>query len=137
MASALAVTRETTQDSEINAPEIVAAADFRVEMAWEHDTVRICPVGEIDLATIARLREHTDEAMAAGPGRVILDLRETTFTDSSALHLAVEMVRWAERTETSFTIIPGSPVVQRTFEVAGLAGRLPFVDAPQVGLRLV
>ena len=93
--------------------------------------VRICPVGELDLATIGRLRAQTSEALATGPGRVILDLRQTTFIDSSAIHLAVELLERAARTGTQFSIVPGPSGVQRTFEVAGLTGRLPFVDVPR------
>ena len=131
MASGLAVRPEDARDSDRHAQEFLAAAEFRVEVAHEHDTVRICPVGELDLATIDRLRAQTSEALAAGPGRVILDLRETTFIDSSAIHLAVELLEWAARTEAQFAIVPGPPCVQRTFEVAGLTGRLPFADVPR------
>ena len=89
------------------------------------------PRGAADRATIARLRVDAEAAMAADPGRLILDLRETTFIDSSMLHLVVETLEWAARTGTQFAIVPGPPVVQRTFEVAGLSDRLPFVDVPR------
>ena len=131
MVSGLAVNRGRAGDDDRKAAEIHAAAEFRVEVAWDEDTVRVAPVGEIDLATIGRLRESTTEALTAGPGRLILDLRDVTFADSSALHLAVELLEWAERTETRFAIFPGPPVVQRTFVIAGLSDRLPFVDAPR------
>ena len=131
MASGLAVNREDTRNRFGHADEILVAVEFRVDVARERGAVRISPVGEIDLATIGCLRERTSEAMAAGPGRLILDLRETSFLDSSALHLAVEILEWAERTGTQFAVIPGPPVVQRTFEVAGLGERLPFVDVPR------
>src|SRR5690349_619448 len=131
MASGVAVTSTTPEDSDRPAEEILAAAAFRVEMTREHDTIRIAPVGEIDLATIGELRRHTTEAMTAGPGRLILDLREVTFLDSSALHLAVEVLERSKVTGTRFAIVPGPPVVQRTFEVAGLIDRLPFVDVPR------
>lgn len=131
MASGLAVHRGRAEDGDQRAAEIRAAAGFRVEVAWDDDAVRVAPVGEIDLATIARLREQTTEVMTAGPGRLVLDLREVTFADSSALHLAVEILERAKRTGTGFAIIPGPPVVQRTFVIAGLVDRLPFVDVPR------
>ena len=77
------------------------------------------------------LRTQTTEAMSAAPGRMILDLRETTFLDSSALHFAVETHEWAMSTGTRFAIVPGPAVVRRTFEVAGLSEQLPFVDVPR------
>ena len=131
MAPELAVNRERAGDGDRRAREILAAAEFRVDVAWDRDTVRIAPVGEVDLATIGPLRTQATEVMAAAPGRIILDLRETTFLDSSALHFAVETHEWAKRTGTGFAIVPGPAVVQRTFEVAGLRDELPFVDVPR------
>jgi anti-anti-sigma factor len=112
------------------AETILAAAEFRVDVTREPDTVRISPVGEVDAATIGGVREHINDAMATGTGRLILDLREITFLDSTALHLAVETNDWAARNGVEFAIIPGSPAVQRTFHVAQLTERLPFVDVP-------
>jgi anti-anti-sigma factor len=119
----------TAQDGHTEA--IVAAFEFRVDVMRERDAVRVCPVGELDMATIARVRDHLEEAMAAAAGRVILDLRGTTFLDSSALHLAVEVYERSARDGTGFAIIAGPPTVQRAFEIAGLSERLPFVDVPR------
>jgi anti-anti-sigma factor len=131
MASGLPVNREDTRDRAAHAEAMRAAAEFRVDVAREHDAVRVSPVGELDVATIGHVREHLGEAMASGAGRVILDLRETTFLDSSALHLAVETHDWATRSGAEFAIIPGPPPVQRAFDVTGLSARLPFVDVPR------
>jgi anti-anti-sigma factor len=131
MALELAVGREVTRERYAGAEAMLAAVEFRVDVARERDIVRVCPVGEVDVATIASLRERMDEAMAAGPGCLILDLRGVMFLDSAGLHLAVEADAWAARNGIEFAIIPGPPAVQRTFEVAGLSARLPFVDVPR------
>ena len=107
------------------------AAAFRVEVAREPDAMRVCPVGEIDLATVGRLRARIDEAIAAGTKRLILDLRQVTFLDSAGLHLATDTHNLAKRTRTELSIVPGPPSVHRTFEVAGLSTQLPLVDAPR------
>jgi anti-anti-sigma factor len=127
----IAVVREGIPDRDGYAEAIQAAADFRVETAREGDSVRVCPIGEVDLATIGTLREHVDEAVAAGTGRVILDLRRTTFLDSTGLHLTVETEARVTGNGAEFAIIRGPLVVQRTFEAAGLSERLPFVDVPR------
>ena len=129
MALGPAVEHEDLRDREGHAKAILAAVEFRVDVARENDTVRISPVGELDVATIGTLRERVHEAMTAG--RLILDLRATTFVDSSALHLAVETYEWALQNGAEFAIIPAPPHVQRTFDVAGLTSRLPFVDVPR------
>ena len=129
MALRAAADPKVPRASEGHAEAMLAAVAFRVDVAREHGAVRVCPVGELDMATIEQLRARIDEAFAAGAGRVILDLRQTTFFDSAGLHLAVEATAWAARNGTSFAIIAGPPDVQRTFDVAGLS-ELPFVDAP-------
>jgi anti-sigma B factor antagonist len=131
MAPRLAVARETTWDRAEYAEAMLAAAGFRVDVAQERDCVRICPVGEVDVATIGLLRAHIDEALEATCGRIVLDLRETTFLDSTLLHLAVEVDARASRDGTEFAIIAAPPAVQRTFHAAGLSSRLPFVDVPR------
>ena len=112
------------------AEAFLAAAKFRVDVKHERDGVRVCPVGEIDVSRVEQLREAVDEATMAGVSRLILDLRETTFLDSTGLHFAVDTDAWATQNRTEFSIIAGPPAVQRTFEVANLLQQLPFVDVP-------
>jgi anti-anti-sigma factor len=131
MTPELAVDHEFTRDRDGDAEAMLAAVSFRVDVAQEQDAVRVSPVGDVDLATVGHLRKRLDEALEAGTGRVILDLREATFVDSTTLHLAVEAHDRAASTGIEFAIVPGPPGVQRTFEVAGLSDRLPFVDVPR------
>src|SRR5262245_26440888 len=98
-----------------------APVEFRVDVAQETGAVRVCPVGEVDTATIRELRARLDEAMASGARRVILDLRGTTFLDSAGLHLAVDATASAARNGIKFAIVAGPPEVQRTFVIAGLS----------------
>jgi anti-anti-sigma factor len=104
-------------------------ARFRVEVQPERDLVRVYPVGDLDLATVAEVRAHLDELGAAGFSHLILDLCRTTFLDSSALHMVVELNSAAANDGFEFTIAPGSPTVQRVFELTGLDTRLPFDGA--------
>jgi anti-anti-sigma factor len=83
------------------------------------------------VATVEHARAHIDDALASGARCLILDLRQTTFLDSAGLHLATDTLRLARRNGTEFAIIGGRPSVQRTFALAGLRSRLPFVDAPR------
>lgn len=129
MAWRLPAKRERPQSYEVAAAMQLVNA-FRVDVAQERDAVRVCPVGEVDIATVGELRARMDEALAASSSCVILDLRETTFLDSSALHLAVDVDAQAAQNGIEFAMIAGSPRVQRTFEIAGLSARLPFVDVP-------
>jgi anti-anti-sigma factor len=127
----LPVVREVGEASDDHGQAAPGGVEFRVDVTSEHGDVRVRPVGDVDVATIGRLRERMTEAMGAAADRVILDLRATTFFDSSGLHLVLDTDTWATRTATEFVIIAGPPAVQHAFDVAGLSGWLPLVDGTQ------
>jgi anti-sigma B factor antagonist len=131
MTLGLAVDGAAPAASSADAEAVRAAVEFRVDVVPEPGGVRLCPVGEIDIATIGRLRESLDEAVAAGADRLVLDLRGTTFLDSTGLHFAVGAQAWALQNGAEFSIIPGPPAVQRTFDLARLTAELPFVEVPR------
>ena len=88
-------------------------------------------------AHLVGLREFDDHAVAgaqitraARDHRRIgqEDLRRTTFLDSTGLLLVLDAHSAAAAAQTEFAIIAGPPCVQRTFEVAGLNGRVPFIE---------
>src|SRR3954470_15916054 len=105
MALRLRVDQEAAQATAGHGEAMPATVEFRVGVAHEHGGVRVCPIGDVDLATIGRLRERMNEAMAAVADRVILDLRATTFLDSTGLHLALDTHAWATCNGTEFVII--------------------------------
>lgn len=104
------------------------APPFRVDVHPERDTVRVAPVGELDLATASLLEEQLHELRSAGFEHVVLDLRELTFIDSSGIRVIVAEHRFAEDTEHEFSLLSGPPAVQRALEVCGLLG-LVHADA--------
>lgn len=111
---------------------------FRIDVHHERETVRVTPVGELDLATVAPLRERLDEVRASGCRSIVLDLRELTFIDSSGLHLTLSCDRHARESQIEFAIIQGPPAVRRVFEITGLLNRLSFrpmgdEDGPRSG----
>lgn len=61
---------------------------------------------------------------------MILDLRGTTFLDSTGLRLAMDMHTTSTANGCEFAIVAGPPLVQRAFELTGLTAHLPFVDPP-------
>ena len=103
-------------------------APFRVNVVPERESVRVCPVGDVDIATAHAVRGHLEALVAEGFDRVVLDLRDTTFLDSTGLSLALDTQAAAERDGFVFSIIPGPPCVRRAFDVAGLGSHLSFVD---------
>jgi len=105
-------------------------ARLAIEAHPEPGGVRVRPRGEIDLGTVDSLRRHIDRCVAADCNRVVLDLRDVTFMDSTGLHLILETDAAARAAEWELRLIQGPARVQRVFELAGVREALPFVEAP-------
>jgi anti-anti-sigma factor len=99
---------------------------FRVEVHPERDSVRVVPVGEVDIATVGEVDGRLRELEQAGFRHLVLDLRQVTFIDSSGMRLVLACHAAACQDGTDFTVLEGPPAVQRIFQVAGLLDHLPF-----------
>jgi anti-sigma B factor antagonist len=97
-------------------------------VAFADDTAWVQPVGEVDLANVGLVAQHLDDVRAARAGHVILDLRETTFVDSTALHLALGWQERARRERFSFAVAVGPGPVRRAIDAAGLGAVLTLVS---------
>jgi anti-sigma B factor antagonist len=102
---------------------------FSIDVEPERDIVRVCPRGDVDLATVGQLREQIEELIAAGFVRVLLDLRGVTFLDSTGLRLVLELYRTSRADGWDLRIIEGPDELQRVFDVTGLRPLLPSVGA--------
>jgi anti-anti-sigma factor len=108
---------------------------FRVDVEAERHGVRVAPVGELDLATVAHVQDRVRELHEAGVRRVVIDLRKVTFIDSTGLRLIIALDAAARRGGPELRLIPGSRCVQRVFEMCGLLDRLPFQGPTSVAAR--
>jgi stage II sporulation protein AA (anti-sigma F factor antagonist) len=100
---------------------------FRVDVHPERETVRVVPVGEIDMATVGEMDERMRDLRDVGFRNFVLDLREVRFMDSSGLRLILGWDAHARENGISFALIEGPAGVQRVFEIAGVLDDLPFV----------
>ena len=103
---------------------------LRVDVQGEPRAVRVCPHGEIDLASVGHIRRTIDECLSAGCERVVLDLRGVTFLDCAGVHLVLNADAAARAAGWELLLIEGPVPVQRTFELTGVRDSLPFVDEP-------
>ena len=118
------------QDGSTAGPAIEPPFHVVVELAREF--VRVCPSGEIDIATTDTVRERIAGLFEEGFRCILVDLREATFLDSTGLRLMVDLDSSSRTAGWRFAIVAGPEEVQRAFEVTGLLARLPFVDANDV-----
>jgi anti-sigma B factor antagonist len=102
---------------------------FRIDVEPARDSVRIAPVGELDIATVGKLRTEVDRLRGSGFTNLVLDLRGVRFLDSTGLRLVLEIDQAAQEADQELRIIRGSAVVQRIFDVTQVSERLHFIDA--------
>jgi anti-anti-sigma factor len=101
---------------------------FSCHVLSEGDHAVVAPRGEIDMATVGAVEQELRRARAEGHVRVVLDLRQVTFMDSTGLHLTARWTNEASQDGFVFELEPGPAGVQRVFELAGMADWLPFRD---------
>jgi len=90
----------------------------------------VAPSGELDLATAPALGTALASAVAEGATRVVLDLRELTFVDSSGIGVIIKFQRYFAVEGIGFGVVRGDETVQRAFDIAGVAPLLPWTDPP-------
>lgn len=90
--------------------------------------------GEHDIATADRLAERFDEIFAEGT-KIVVDLSEADFIDSSTVRVILKAYRYAEATHGDKVVLvvpPANATLQRLLEVSGLGRILPvFQDRQQ------
>lgn len=93
---------------------------LEARVSQDGDSVTLALAGELDLATADTVREKLAKARDDGASRVVVDLRELTFIDSTGIWLLLSAVKEDEEGRLSF--IPSkSAAVQRVFAVTGVA----------------
>ena len=105
--------------------------EFNIDVQRLAGLARVRPAGELDMATVARLDRQLSELLAAGVRRVVLDLRGLTFMDSTGLSVLLRWAGAAARDGFDFGLVRTDGPVNRLFELAGVEGHLPFVEADE------
>lgn len=100
---------------------------FRIEIQPDGDRVLVAPHGELDVATTPGLDDEIDGLVERGFRKLVIDLRATSFVDSTVVHL---LVRQTARPDATISVIVGRPSTRRVFEIAGALDILTLEPAP-------
>ena len=93
---------------------------FSVRIEPRGEAAVVVPTGELDLATAPALEAALARAFEAPGSRVVLDLRELEFIDSSGLRTLLTARKQAEDAGARFSLIAGHRGLERTLEIAGV-----------------
>jgi anti-sigma B factor antagonist len=105
-----------------------AADMLTVRTAQDRDTFLITLSGDLDLSNAAKLEHVLREAARSDASETVVDLTHLQFIDSTGLQLLILADRNAHANGRSFSLMRGTPMVQRVFDVCGLAGAFTFAD---------
>jgi anti-sigma B factor antagonist len=110
---------------------------FRVEFSRQGRRLIAAPFGEIDLATAPVLVRGIENELATEPAdRVVVDLSEASFLDSSALDALVRLQRQLTRDGIGLRLVsPADRIVRQVFEITHLTGELGVVESLDDALR--
>lgn len=103
----------------------MAGADFAITVRSDGQRRTLVLDGELDLLSAGELEATAERVCAEDIAELAIDLRGLTFVDSTGLRAILTCWDLAKG-RCAFLLIPGSPAVQRLFEVTGLLHRLPF-----------
>ena len=82
--------------------------------------------GEIDLFTAPELKSALAEAIESGHTRIVVDLTDTTFLDSTALGVLIGAVKRLRSRDGRLTIVNVDDNIAKTFEITGLDQIFPI-----------
>ena len=85
------------------------------------DTRQVVAVaGEIDLFTAPELKQKLTDAIEGGKSRIVVDLTDTSFLDSTALGVLIGAVKRLRTRDGALVIVNVDQNIAKTFEITGL-----------------
>jgi len=93
--------------------------------------------GEVDLYTAPEFKERMVQVIEDGKKRVVVDLSEATFIDSTTLGVLVGGVKRLRPTGGSLALVCTDQNIQKIFEITGLDRVFPIHETREAALASV
>ena len=106
------------------------AIEFRIDQTTLDDGTPVVAVaGEIDLFTAPEFKRHVQRALDGRAERLVVDLSETTFVDSSSLGVLIGAHRRLDsQGHGPLVVVATDRSVLKTLEITGLDGLFAVVE---------
>ena len=108
---------------------------IQVELKTTADGAVLAPVGEIDLGRAPSFREHLFTAQQKKPQRLVVDLGQVPYMDSSGVATLVEAMQTARRSGSKLVLCNMQARVRSIFEIARLDSVFLIVGSADEGLK--
>ena len=109
---------ESVVEPPVDSVPTVGVLDAR--LSREGETATLTLAGELDLAGVDAARERLGEAIEIESARVVIDLSELTFIDSTGISFLLSAVKQDDGGRLSFVACKAS-AVRRVFAITGVA----------------
>lgn len=110
--------------------------DFTLRSEALGDDVHVLAVaGEIDLFTAPDLKRAASEAIDSGARRIVIDLTDTRFLDSTGLGVLIGIAKRVRPAGGDVAIVNTEATTASTFAITGLDGVLTVVATRDLALE--
>jgi len=109
--------------------------DLTVTSRREGDAAVVALDGELTVFSSPMLRDRLREVVDAGPKRVVLDLSNVRYVDSSGVATFVEALRLARQAGGDMALAHVNPRVRGVLEIARLDTLFPIADSVEEALN--
>src|SRR4051812_27280059 len=109
--------------------------DLGLEVHEQDSWTVLAVSGEIDMATAPSLRERLHALLADGKSRIVVDLDDVGFLDSTALGVLVGVLKRARTEGGEVRIASTHPRVRRVFEITRLDSAFDLFDDVEGAVR--
>ena len=94
--------------------------DLRISSDIREDVTVVHVGGEIDVYTAPVLREHLDEHILQGRHRLVVDLADVSFMDSTGLGVLVGRLKLVRVKNGTLRLVCSSDRILKVFSITGL-----------------
>lgn len=95
--------------------------EFRVgTRACDAETFVVFAQGDVDCVTAPELEQELLETVQLGASRVLVDLTEATYFDSSAIHALMRARERLQARGLELAVVCSNPTVRKIFEITGV-----------------
>ena len=101
---------------------------FSLSLTFDDSLFLIELFGELDLAGAPELERVIARAEETAAGTILIDLSALNFIDSSGIRALLSAARRSRDGTDRLRFLRGGGQVDRTLELCGVVGRLPFLD---------
>ena len=106
---------------------------MELQLATRHegDVAVVSALGEVDVFSAPGLDSELDALIAAGSSRLVVDLSEVAFLDSTGLGVLVKALKHAREADGWLHLVVTSDRIRKIFEITGLDASIPIFDTAQ------